>query len=63
VQPQTWLSAQQLEQLAKISDLWLIIEPVHLLPPIKGLLQLRRKRPEISEQVPPASAHELGMWT
>jgi hypothetical protein len=37
VQPQTWLSAQQLEQLAKISDLWLIIEPVHLLAPIKGV--------------------------
>jgi hypothetical protein len=37
VQPQTWLSAQQLAQLAKISDLWLIIEPVHLLAPIKGV--------------------------
>jgi len=37
VQPQTWLSAQELEQLAKISDLWLYIEPVHLQRPIKGV--------------------------
>ena len=37
VQPQTWLSAQMLEQLAKISNLWLIIAPEHLLQPIKGV--------------------------